>query len=99
METCIRVSGDSLLVDLKVQPGASKSCLAGVKDRRLKVRIAAAPEGGKANAEIVSFFAGLLGCPKRDLTIKTGEKSRLKTLALPLSCRETLETAIINTSA
>ena len=98
METCIRVSGDSLLVDLKVQPGASKSCLAGVKDRRLKVRIAAAPEGGKANAEIIAFFAGLLGCPKRDLALKTGEKSRLKTLALPLSCRETLETAINNSA-
>jgi hypothetical protein len=26
--------------------------------------------------------------------LKTGEKSRLKTLALPLSCREALETAI-----
>jgi uncharacterized protein (TIGR00251 family) len=96
METCIRVSGDSLLVDLKVQPGASKSLLTGVKDGRLRVRIAAAPEGGKANGEIVSFFAGLLGRPKRDVTLKAGEKSRLKTLALPLSCRETLETAINN---
>jgi uncharacterized protein (TIGR00251 family) len=94
METCIRVSGDSLLVDLKVQPGASKSLFAGVKDGRLRVRIAAAPEGGKANVELVSFFAGLLGCPKRDVALKTGEKSRLKTLALPLSCREALETAI-----
>jgi uncharacterized protein (TIGR00251 family) len=94
METCIRVSGDSLLVDLKVQPGASKSCLAGVRDGRLRVRIAAAPEGGKANAELAAFFAGLAGCPKRDVALKAGLKSRLKTLALPLSCRETLETAI-----
>jgi uncharacterized protein (TIGR00251 family) len=94
METCIRVSGDSLLVDVKVQPGASKSLLGGVKDGRLRVRIAAAPQDGKANAELVSFFAGLLGCPKRDVALKTGEKSRLKTLALPLSCRAALETAI-----
>ncbi|MDR2743062.1 MAG: DUF167 domain-containing protein [Treponema sp.] len=94
METCIHVSGDSLLVDLKVQPGASRSCLAGAKDGRLRVRIAAAPEDGKANAELTAFFAGLVGCPKRDVALKTGLKSRLKTLALPLSCRKTLETAI-----
>jgi uncharacterized protein (TIGR00251 family) len=94
METCIRVSGDSLLVDLKVQPGASRSCLAGVKDGRLRVRIAAAAEDGKANAELTAFFAGLAGCPKRDVALKTGLKSRLKTLALPLSCRKALETAI-----
>jgi uncharacterized protein (TIGR00251 family) len=94
METCIRVSGDSLLVDLKVQPGSSKSCLAGVKDGRLKVRIAAAPEDGKANAELTAFFAGLLGCPKREVTLKNGEKSRLKTLALPLSCRKALDSAV-----
>jgi uncharacterized protein (TIGR00251 family) len=94
METCIRVSGESLMVNLKVQPGSSKSCLAGIKDGRLKVRIAAAPEDGKANAELIAFFARLLGCPKRDLTLKSGEKSRLKTLALPLSYRETLEAAL-----
>jgi uncharacterized protein (TIGR00251 family) len=99
METCIRVSGDSLLVDIKVQPGASRSCLAGVREGRLKVRIAAAAENGKANAEIVAFFAGLLGCPKRAVALKTGVKSRLKTLALPLSCREALETAINTTTA
>jgi uncharacterized protein (TIGR00251 family) len=99
MEPCIRISGDILLVDLKVQPGSSKSCLAGVKDGRLKVRIAAAPEDGKANAGLTAFFAGLLGCPKRDLTLKSGLKSRLKTLAVPLSYRETLEAAMASSGS
>jgi uncharacterized protein (TIGR00251 family) len=94
METYIRISGDALLLDLKVQPGASKSELAGFKDGRLKVRIAAAPEDGKANAELTAFFAALLRCPKRDISLKAGEKSRLKTLAFPPACREDLEKAI-----
>jgi uncharacterized protein (TIGR00251 family) len=94
MEACIHVSGDTLLVELKVQPGASRSCLAGIKGGRLGVRIAAAAEGGKANLALIAFFADLAGCPKRDVVLKTGLKSRLKTLALPLSCREALETAV-----
>lgn len=83
MEKCIRPAGDIVLLDIKVQPGASKSELVRIKDGRLTVRIAAAPENGKANAELTAFFAGLLRCPKRDITLKSGEKSRLKTLALP----------------
>jgi uncharacterized protein (TIGR00251 family) len=94
MNTFIRAEGDALLVDLKVQPGASKSCLAGVKDGRLRVRIAAAPEDGKANAELIAFFAGLLACAKRDVVLKSGPRSRLKTLAVPLSRRGTLEAAV-----
>jgi uncharacterized protein (TIGR00251 family) len=83
-----------MLVDLKVYPGASVSRLDGVKDGRLRVRIAAPAEGGKANAELCAFFARLAGCRKRDAVLKSGEKSRLKTLALPLSCLDALESAI-----
>ncbi|MDR0376841.1 MAG: DUF167 domain-containing protein, partial [Spirochaetaceae bacterium] len=84
MESCIRVSGVRLLVNLKVQPSASRSCLTGLKDQRLGVRIAAAPEGGKANTALIAFFADLLGRPKRDFAVESGEKSRRKTLAMPL---------------
>jgi uncharacterized protein (TIGR00251 family) len=96
MESCIRPAGDLLLLDIKVQPGASKSELVSVKDGRLKVRIASAPEDGKANAELTAFFAGLLHCPKRDITLKNGEKSRLKTLALPQGYLEKLEEIMKN---
>jgi uncharacterized protein (TIGR00251 family) len=70
-------------VDIKAIPGASRTELAGVKDGRLRVRIAAAPEDGKANGELRSFFARILGCAKRDLILERGEKSRQKTLAFP----------------
>jgi uncharacterized protein (TIGR00251 family) len=72
-------------------PGASKTAFAGLKDKRLRVRIAAAPEGGKANAELCAFFAKILGCPRRDLRLLSGEKSRHKTLALPIAYRVQLE--------
>ena len=73
-------------LEIKVLPNASKTEFAGYKDGRLRVRIAAAPEDGKANAELISFIAKTLGCPKKDVTIVLGEKSRLKTLAVPAEC-------------
>jgi uncharacterized protein YggU (UPF0235/DUF167 family) len=54
----------------------------------LRVRVAAAPEDGKANERLCSFLAKLLGCPKKDVRVLSGEKSRLKTLIFPLSCAE-----------
>jgi len=87
---CFRVVGDYLLLDIKVVPCASKSCLGEVNDGRLKVRIAAAPEGGKANEELRSFFAKILELPKKDIVIESGEKSRFKTLRLPLAAKTKL---------
>jgi uncharacterized protein (TIGR00251 family) len=67
------------LLDIKVTPGASKNEVLDVREGRLRVKIAAAPEDGKANAELVSFLAKTLGIAKKDVTIIHGEKSRLKT--------------------
>jgi uncharacterized protein (TIGR00251 family) len=94
MESYIRISGGFLFLNVKAVPGASKSALAGVKDGRLKVRIAAAPEDGKANEELRSFLAKTLAIPKKDIVVTSGEKSRLKTLRLPISAREKLEAVI-----
>jgi len=91
METCVRVYGDFLLIDIKAVPGASKSALGEIREGRLKVRIAAAPEDGKANEELRSFFANALELPKKAVVLETGEKSRLKTLRLPISAKEKIE--------
>jgi uncharacterized protein (TIGR00251 family) len=91
MHECCSIHGDSIHISIKALPGASKTEFAGIKDGRLRVKVAAAPEGGKANAELVSFLAKALGCPARDVVLLRGEKSRLKTLALPLVYRVQLE--------
>jgi uncharacterized protein (TIGR00251 family) len=85
MDGVFRISGGKLLVDIKAVPGASKTEAAGLTDGRLRIRIAAAPEDGKANSALVAFLAKELGCPKRDITIVSGEKARLKTAAVPLN--------------
>jgi uncharacterized protein (TIGR00251 family) len=91
MNNCFRIDGDTIRLEIKAVPGASKTEFAGVKDGRLRVRLAAAPEDGKANVELLNFLSKSLDCPKRDLRFLAGQKSRLKTIALPLDCMARVE--------
>lgn len=91
MNEHIRLSGGLVHLNIKASPGASRTELAGIRDGRLRVRIAAAPEDGKANSELIAFFAKLLGCPKRELLLERGEKSRQKTLVFPAAYKEKLD--------
>jgi uncharacterized protein YggU (UPF0235/DUF167 family) len=84
--------GGVLYVRVKASPGASKTEIAGEADGRLRVRVAAAPEDGKANAALRAFFAERGGCPKSAVLLYEGARSRLKTFSLPPSARERLVT-------
>ena len=86
----LRIMGDYLFLNVRVIPGASKSCILDIKGDKLRIRIAAAPEDGKANEELRSFLGKTLGIPKRDIVIVSGEKSRMKILKLPVSIKDKL---------
>jgi len=77
------IEGERLFLRIKAIPGASKTEPAGVKDNRLRFRIAAAPEDGKANVELIAALSKICGCSKREISLQSGERSRLKTLSLP----------------
>jgi uncharacterized protein (TIGR00251 family) len=83
--------GEVFYLKIKAVPGASKTEIAGLKDGRLRIRIAAAPEDGKANRELRTFLARVLGCSKGEVVLLRGERSRLKTLAVPALYREKVE--------
>jgi uncharacterized protein (TIGR00251 family) len=84
MNNCFRIDGNKIRLEIKAIPGASKTEFAGVKDGRLRIRLAAVAEDGKANAEMINFLSKTLDCPKRDLQILSGEKSRAKSVAIPV---------------
>ena len=46
------------------------------------VRLAAAPVDGAANEALIAFLADALDCPRRDIAIVGGEKSRDKRLRI-----------------
>lgn len=48
----------------------------------LKVRVAAPPVEGAANAALVAFLAQSLGLPRSSVTLVAGERARIKRLRL-----------------
>ncbi len=67
------------LVRIKAVPGARRDEIVGRLGDRLKVRVSAPPEGGKANAAICSLLASALGLKARDVEITSGRTSPEKT--------------------
>ena len=65
-------------IRLKAVPGARRDEIVGVLGDRLKVRVSAPPEGGKANKAICSLLAGALGATTRDVEIVSGHRSAEK---------------------
>ncbi|GHU13098.1 UPF0235 protein [Betaproteobacteria bacterium] len=63
---------------LHIQPGAKKSGVAGLHGEALKIRLAAPPVDGKANAALLAFVAEWLNVPKQAVTLKSGQTSRQK---------------------
>jgi uncharacterized protein len=77
-----------MLLRIRATPNARQSEIIGWEEdplvgRVLKVRVAAPPTEGKANAELQRFLAKCLGLPKSKVLIEKGGTSRLKTLEIP----------------
>jgi uncharacterized protein (TIGR00251 family) len=64
---------------VKVVPKSSRTELVGyLPDGTWKVKVAAAPEKGKANRALCEFLAEKLGVAKSKVHIVAGETSQLK---------------------
>lgn len=76
----------ALVLALYVQPGAKRTEIAGehgdATQTRLKVRLAAPPVDGKANAALVRFLALAFGVPPSRVTLVRGATSRQKTVRI-----------------
>jgi uncharacterized protein (TIGR00251 family) len=76
----IRDHPDGIVLDLKVVPGARGDSIVGPLGDRLKLRISAPPEGGRANTAVIDLIAERLDIPSRDLRILSGSANHEKTL-------------------
>lgn len=71
-----------LTLSLYLQPGAKTSGWAGCHGDALKLRLAAPPIDGRANAALIDFLAQQWGLSKRQITLQSGLSSRHKVIAL-----------------
>lgn len=69
---------DGLVLVLHVQPGAKHTEIQGLHGDALKIRLAAAPVEGRANAELTRFLAEIFRVRQRDVCLLSGETSRQK---------------------
>jgi uncharacterized protein (TIGR00251 family) len=67
---------------VKVVPGSSRTQLAGVIGQMVKIKIAAAPEKGKANDCLTAFLAEKLGVRKNAVCIASGQTSPVKQICV-----------------
>ncbi len=70
----------AVLLEILVQPRASRTRVAGEHGDRLKVQLAAPPVDGEANAALVEFLAAALGVRRSEVAIVRGETGRRKTV-------------------
>lgn len=76
-----------MTLHLRVTPNAGADRIDGVEIRDdgtavLRVRVAAVPDKGRANAAVAVLLGKALGIPKSAVTLVTGDTARLKTLAI-----------------
>lgn len=84
----------SVRINVHVQPRASKTAVAGMHDGCVKIRLAAPPVDGAANAALVEFVAERLGIAKSRVRIASGLASRRKTVEVDGVTPEQLSEAL-----
>lgn len=70
------------MLAIHIQPGAKRSGVTGLHGDALKIRIAAAPLEGRANAALEVFIADALGIAKSKVEVVKGLQSREKLVAV-----------------
>jgi uncharacterized protein (TIGR00251 family) len=75
-------TADGWVLAVHVQPGAKRTGVAGLHGGALKVRVAAPPVEGRANAALESFIAESLGVARSRVRVVKGEMSREKRVAV-----------------
>jgi uncharacterized protein (TIGR00251 family) len=72
-----------VMLTLRITPKASKTEWAGrMDDGAWKLKVAAVPEKGKANDEIVRFLAREFSVSRRQITILSGATSQRKLISI-----------------
>ena len=79
--------GGDLILNLKIQPKASRDKWAGPLGERYKVTITAPPVEGQANSHLVKFIAKSFGVAKSRVEIVSGESRREKRIRIHAPAR------------
>jgi uncharacterized protein (TIGR00251 family) len=81
-EVALLEDKDSVLLPVRVKPGARANTVEGTRGTALLISVTAAPTEGEANAAVLKLLARQLHCSKSSLSIARGHKMRDKVIRL-----------------
>lgn len=82
MAACCEWRGNQLILNIRLQPRASRDEIVGLHQDRLKIRITTPPVDGKANAHLLRYLAAEFGVAKSAVTLLAGKTGRDKRVAI-----------------
>jgi uncharacterized protein len=80
MADWLKARGENILISVRVQPGASKNSVTGIKEDTLNIKLCSPPVDGRANDSLISFVAKSLDVSRSSIQIIQGTKNRKKLL-------------------
>ena len=79
LDECFETKGDDeVVLRVHVQPGTGRSAFVGKHGDALKIRVAAPPVEGRANAALLALLAHDLGLKEDRVSLLSGDSSRSK---------------------
>lgn len=89
------MKNDRFRLAVHIKPGASQNQIVNYDNGILRVRIAAPPVGGKANAKLIEFMSEILDTAKSNITIEKGFTGKDKILTITGVSEEQLSERLI----
>ena len=87
-----KITGNDIIVKVKIVPGSSKNKIIGVYNDSLKITITAPPVEGKANKKCIAYLAKYFDVAKSKIEIISGQTSKNKLIKIyDISQKEFLE--------
>lgn len=81
-----RAAPDGIDLAVRLTPRGGSARIEGIAEEGgqsvLRIRVAAPPVEGAANAALLAFLAKALGLPRSAVTLRAGARSRIKRLRL-----------------
>jgi uncharacterized protein (TIGR00251 family) len=94
MTAWLHADGQDVILSLHIQPGAKKTEVVGLHGDALKIRLAAPPVDGKANAALIAFVAVKVGASRTAVELVSGKTSRTKRVRIAAATPEDVRAAL-----
>lgn len=82
IDDCFKISGNDIIIKVKIVPGSSKNKIIGAYNDALKISIAAPPVEGKANKKCIAYLAKYFDVAKSKIEIISGQTSKNKIIKI-----------------